>query len=113
MSGKRNCLVVRIFGVPGAVTEGPIAIGALVLIVLFVVQVLWGRQPPLTHNLLAAEAAQAFQSSRRDSTARRCYLAPDNPVIGRLPGRLGSGTNEEHGRGDRTHAVHGHRALRQ
>jgi hypothetical protein len=43
MSAKRNRLAVRIFGVLGAVAEGPIAIAALVLIVLFVVQVLWGR----------------------------------------------------------------------
>jgi hypothetical protein len=43
MSDKRNSLAVRIFGVLGAVAEGPIAIGALVLIVWFVVQVLWGR----------------------------------------------------------------------
>jgi len=43
MPGKRDRLAVRIFGVLGAVAEGPVAIGALVLIVLFVVQVLWGK----------------------------------------------------------------------
>jgi len=41
MSEKSNRLAVRVFGLLGAVAEGPIAIGALVLIVLFVV--IWGR----------------------------------------------------------------------
>jgi hypothetical protein len=41
MSAKRDRLAVRVFGLIGAVAEGPIAIGALVLIVLFVA--LWWR----------------------------------------------------------------------
>jgi hypothetical protein len=43
MSGERDRLAVRIFGLLGAVAEGPIAIGALVLIILLMTQALWGR----------------------------------------------------------------------
>ena len=43
MFGKRDRLAVRIFGLLGAVAEGPIAIGALVLIVLLLTQALWAR----------------------------------------------------------------------
>ena len=42
MSCKRDRLAVRIFGLLGAVAEGPIAIGALVLIVVLVMQALGG-----------------------------------------------------------------------
>jgi hypothetical protein len=41
--GKNDRLAVKIFGLLGAVAEGPIAIGALVLIVLYVTEVVWGR----------------------------------------------------------------------
>jgi hypothetical protein len=41
--GKRDRLSVRIFGILGAVAEGPIAICALVLIVLLITQALWAR----------------------------------------------------------------------
>jgi hypothetical protein len=43
MPDRRDRLAVRIFGALGAVAEGPIAIGALVIIILFVVKALWGR----------------------------------------------------------------------
>jgi hypothetical protein len=43
MSRKPARLVIRIFGLLGAVAEGPIAIGALVLIVLLLTQPLWWR----------------------------------------------------------------------
>ena len=39
--GGRNRLAVRIFGLLGAVADGPIAIAALVLIVLLITQTLW------------------------------------------------------------------------
>jgi hypothetical protein len=39
--GKRNCLALKIFGILVAVAEGPIAIGALVVIVLSILKVLW------------------------------------------------------------------------
>lgn len=41
MLGKRDRLVVQIFGLLGAVAEGPVAIIALVVIVLFVMQAVW------------------------------------------------------------------------
>ena len=41
MFGKRDRLSVRIFGILGAVAEGPVAICALVLIVLVIT--LWVR----------------------------------------------------------------------
>jgi hypothetical protein len=43
MLDRRDRLVVRIFGLLGAVAEGPIAIGALVVIVLLITQALWTR----------------------------------------------------------------------
>jgi hypothetical protein len=43
MPSKRDRLSVRIFGLLGAVAEGPLAIGALVLIVIFVTHAVWGR----------------------------------------------------------------------
>lgn len=43
MSDKRDRLAVRIFGLLGAVAEGPVAIAALVLIVVLVVHAVWGR----------------------------------------------------------------------
>jgi hypothetical protein len=36
VSGEHNRLALRVFGLFGAVAEGPLAIGALVLIVLLV-----------------------------------------------------------------------------
>jgi hypothetical protein len=41
VSRKRDQLTVRIFGLLGAVAEGPLAIGALVFIVLLLTQPLW------------------------------------------------------------------------
>jgi hypothetical protein len=43
MFGKRDRLAVRIFGLLGAVAEGPIAIFGLVVIVLLITQALWAR----------------------------------------------------------------------
>jgi hypothetical protein len=43
MSRKCDRLAVRIFGLLGAVAEGPIAIAAVVLIVLLLTQPLWCR----------------------------------------------------------------------
>jgi len=43
MLRKRDRLTVRIFGLLAAVAEGPIAICALVLIVLLMTQMLWSR----------------------------------------------------------------------
>jgi len=43
MSGKRDRIAVRIFGLLCAVAEGPMAICALVLIVLLLTQPLWWR----------------------------------------------------------------------
>jgi hypothetical protein len=43
MSQKRDQLSVRIFGLLGAVADGPIAIGALVLIVLLLTLPVWWR----------------------------------------------------------------------
>jgi hypothetical protein len=43
MFGPRDRLAVRMFGLLAAVAEGPIAIGALVLIVLLVTHTLWAR----------------------------------------------------------------------
>ena len=41
MFGKRDRLAVRIFGLLSAAAEGPLAIGALVLIVLVLTVALW------------------------------------------------------------------------
>ncbi len=43
MFDKRDRLAVRIFGLLGAVAEGPVAIVALVLIVVLVTHTVWGR----------------------------------------------------------------------
>jgi hypothetical protein len=43
MSGKRNRLAVQIFGLLGAVADGPVAIAGLVLIVLILTQPFWWR----------------------------------------------------------------------
>jgi hypothetical protein len=43
MLRRRDRLAVRIFGLLEAVAEGPIAIGALVLVVLVIAQALWAR----------------------------------------------------------------------
>jgi hypothetical protein len=43
MFDKRDRLAVRIFGLLGAVAEGPLAIVALVLIVVLVTHTVWGR----------------------------------------------------------------------
>jgi hypothetical protein len=43
MSRKRDQLTIRIFGLLGAVAEGPLAISALVVIVLLLTQSLWWR----------------------------------------------------------------------
>ena len=43
MFDKRDRLAVRIFGLLGAVADGPVAIVALVLIVVLATHTVWGR----------------------------------------------------------------------
>ena len=43
MSKRRDRLALRVFGLLGAVAEGPVAIGALVLIVLLLTHRWWTR----------------------------------------------------------------------
>ena len=43
MPANHNRLVVRLFGLLGAVAEGPVAIAALVVIVFVMAGAVWGR----------------------------------------------------------------------